>query len=85
MKKKNIYIFLNNKLVTLDTVLPLLVLLRKNNKNINFIFYVFNNSTYNEIVKNIFLYKVIKSLGELRVFGNFFNTSFKVIRILSIF
>ena len=85
MKKKNIYIFLNNKLVTLDTVLPLLVLLRKNNKNTNFIFYVFNNSTYNEIVKNIFLNKIIKSLGELRVFGNFFNTSFKVNRKFKIF
>ena len=55
MKKKNIYIFLNNKLLTLDTILPLVVLLKKNNKNINIVFYVFNISTYNEIIKNIFI------------------------------
>ena len=69
MKKKNIFIFLNNKLITLDTILPFLVLLRINNKNINIFFYVFNKSTYDEIVKNIFLYKIIKSLGELKIFG----------------
>ena len=85
MKKKNIFIFLNNKLVTLDTILPFLVLLRKNNKNINIIFYVFNKSTYSEIVKNIFLYQIIKSLGELKIFGNFFNTSYKIIKKLIIF
>ena len=85
MKKKNIFIFLNNKLITLDTILPFLVLLRINNKNTNIFFYVFNKSTYDEIVKNIFLYKIIKSLGELKIFGNSFNANFKVIRKLKIF
>jgi hypothetical protein len=63
-----IYVFLNNKLISLDTILPIIFILKNANKNIKITYYVFNIKTYNLIKKNIILMKAINQTGNLYYF-----------------
>ncbi len=82
--KKNIYIFLNNKLVTIDSVLPTIILIKNKFEAMNITFYVFNKKTFEEINKNILLIKLVNDLGEIKIFGNNQNTKFRILRLLKI-
>jgi len=68
--KKSIYVFLANKLVSCDAILPLLFELRKK-RNLNKIyFYTTDLETYNVIKKNFVLFEGINNIGELKFLGN---------------
>ncbi|OUU62650.1 MAG: hypothetical protein CBC22_03935 [Alphaproteobacteria bacterium TMED62] len=81
--KKKIYLFLNNKILTLDTVIPLIFDFKKENRNIEVIFYCFNKSTLDEINKNLFLLKLINNVGVLKILPS--SSTIKIIRIFNIF
>ena len=64
-KKKFIYVFLNNKIISCDTIVPLMLEIKSNNKNIDIIFWIFDFNTYNFIKKNELLYNAINEIGSL--------------------
>jgi hypothetical protein len=64
---KNIHVFLNSKLVTLDTIIPITFELKKQYAKINIIFVVTEYQTYKQIFKNYFLYNSILKVGNLKV------------------
>ena len=64
--KKNIYIFLNNKIISCDTILPLLLETKSKNPSINIIFYCFSYQTYLFLKKNTLLIKGIEEIGYLK-------------------
>ena len=68
-KKKFIYVFLNNKIISCDTILPIMLEVKTNNKNIDIIFWSFDFNTYEFIKKNELLYKAIKEIGSLVCLG----------------
>ena len=68
--KKNIFIFLNNKLLSLDTVIPFVIELKAVNPELNINFFAFNKKTMNTIVSNFFLYGITNELGSLSRFGS---------------
>ena len=80
--KKRIFLFLNNKLLTADTAIPLLVHIKYKLTDIEIIFFTLNQKTYDEINKNIFLSKLIHKIGVLKVFTS--NSNYKFIRIIKV-
>ena len=64
--KKNIYVFLNNKIISCDTILPLLLETKSKNPSINVIFYCFSYQTYVFLKQNILLIKGINEIGNLK-------------------
>ena len=70
--KNNIYIFLKPRLKTIDTILPLLLQLKKN--NLTFYFVVPDKKTYLEIEKNLVIKDLINRIGfiiNLKKINNF--------------
>ena len=59
-KKKIIYVFLNNKIISCDTILPLMLEIKNNNNSVNIRLVSFDFETYQFIKKNELLYKTIK-------------------------
>ena len=89
--KKKIYIFLNNKIISCDTIVPIAQEVKNKNNNIEIIFYVFNKKTYKIIKKNKNLYSILSLTGSLHLFGwkvlnnhKILNILFKVINLLAI-
>jgi len=85
----NLYIYLNSKLITCDTILPFINDLKKLEPNINVVFYVFDKKTYDVIRQNINLKNLINNNGKLVLFGYFYKYKlirifFKIINILNI-
>ena len=64
-----IFVFLSNKLITLDTILPLLLEFKERAPDLRFEFICFEPSTEAAIRQNTVLYDVLKSLGRLRMLG----------------
>ena len=64
-----VYIFLNNKLVSCDTILPLAIELKNKAPSIKINFFVFDIKTYEEIKKNTTLYNLIDKIGKLDFIG----------------
>ena len=69
---QHIFVFINNKLITTDTVLPLLFELRVYNPNFKATFVTHDKKTFNDLKKNIVIFNAIKTLGNLKYF-NFRN------------
>jgi len=65
IRGKTFYIFLENKIISLDSIIPFA--LEINNKcGVRFVFVVFDKVTYDAIVEdNITLYDAIKSIGNV--------------------
>lgn len=84
--EKSIYVFLANKLVSCDAILPLLFELRKK-RNVNKIyFYTTDIKTYNVIKKNFVLFEGINNIGELKFLGKSNSSLFEsVIKLIKIF
>ena len=84
---KKIFIFLNNKLLTIDLV-PFMLELKNKQKYLDVEFISFDKKTLNIIKKNELLFDAINKIGKIKIFGNYFyfnNKITKVIDILLIF
>ncbi len=64
-----IVVFLNNKLIACDTVVPLTIDLAEQRKDLAFEFVTFEERTYEAIRRNIVLYDAICSIGRLSFRG----------------
>lgn len=80
--KKNIFIFLNNELTSLDTIIPFLIELKAVNPQLNINFFAFNKKTMNTIESNFFLYGITNELGNLSRFGSASLDSYPILRRL---
>jgi hypothetical protein len=79
-----IVVFLNNKLITADTITPLLFEFGNRYPEKEILFFCFELKTFNVIKKNIVLWDAIESIGELKVFsGKSKNIIFR--KIISVF
>ncbi len=67
--QKKIYIFLNNKIISCDTIVPIAQEIKNKNNSIKIFFYVFNKSTYDTLKQNKNLYSILSSVGSLHLFG----------------
>ena len=79
---KKIFIFLNNKLLTLDLILPFMLELKKKKKSLDIEFISFDKKTLNIIKKNELLFDTINQIGKIKIFGNYFNISNKITKII---
>ncbi len=79
---KFIFIFLNNKLITCDTILPFVVDLKKYNPDLKVKFITFNLATLNVIYKNTNLINIINEYGTINVLGWLKTDYGKILRIL---
>jgi hypothetical protein len=66
---KTIIIFLSNKLVSIDTILPLMFEIKKRNPLIDIKFYTTDFKTFNIIKKNYVLYNGINNIGSINFIG----------------
>ena len=73
-KRKIIYIFLNNKIISLDTILPIILEVKKINHALNINYIIFDFNSYEFIKKNKFLYKVINEVGNIVCLGRKANS-----------
>lgn len=64
-----ILVFLNNKLITLDTVLPILNDLRNRQPSLRFKFLCFDPATEAAIKENVVLYDLLRTMGPLKMVG----------------
>lgn len=78
---KFIFIFLNNKIITCDTILPFIVDIKKYNPDLNIRFYTFNTETLNLINKNTNLINIINEYGSINVIGWVKKDYLKILRI----
>ena len=58
-------VFIGNKLISCDTVVPILLAVKEKNKHAHITVYCLNNETKAHIEKNIVLYTAIKKVGSL--------------------
>ena len=79
---KIIFIFLNDKLITCDTILPFIVHLKKYNPDLKIKFITFNPTTINIIYKNTNLINIIKEYGTINVLGWLKNDYGRIVRII---
>ena len=78
-KSKFMYIFLNNKIISLDTIVPIILEVKTRNEAINVIYITFDFNTYKFIKMNKLLFKAINEVGDLIFLGRkktskYFNT-----------
>ena len=73
---KHIYIFLNKKIISCDTILPLMLEIKKRNNSINIHFVIFDFKTYNFIQKNLLLLKIINEVGSMKCLGREYNSNY---------
>ena len=78
---KFIFIFLNNKIITCDTIVPFVVDLKKYNPELNIKFYTFNTETLNLINKNTNLINIINEYASISVIGWVKKDFIKIVRI----
>lgn len=64
-----IFVFLNNKLISLDTILPLIWELKTLHPEVKLEFYCFGVRTRDVIEENVVLCEVLNDMGSLKVFG----------------
>jgi len=82
-RKKNIYIFLNNKIISLDTIVPLILEVKKRNNLIKINFITFDFTTHQFIKKNKLLYKVVNEIGNMVCLGREKNSNYFTKNFLS--
>ncbi len=78
---KFIFIFLNNKLITCDTILPFVVDLKKHNPGLKIKFITFDLATLDIINKNTNLINIINEYGTINVLGWLKNDYISIVRI----
>lgn len=80
---KYLFIFLGNKLISCDTIVPFAAEIKKRKPSVKIIFYTFDINTLNIIKKNTNLNHIINENGKLLLFGYFERRYFKLLRIAS--
>ncbi|MBJ86021.1 MAG: hypothetical protein CMJ11_05490 [Pelagibacterales bacterium] len=75
-KSKFIYIFLNNKIISLDTIVPIILDVKSRNETIKVIYITFDYNTYEFIKLNKLLFKAIKEVGDLILLGRYKNSKY---------
>ena len=83
LRMNYLFIFLGNKLISCDTILPFVIDLKKQNPNLKVIFYTYDLNTLNIIRKNINLLNFINSCSRILLFGFLEKRYFKLIRVFS--
>ena len=78
---KYLNIFLGNKLISCDTVLPFALDIKKQYPDTRIIFYAFQNKTIETIKKNITLNNLIHENGKLLLFGYYDRPYIKIARV----
>jgi hypothetical protein len=66
----HIEIFINNKLISCDTIVPFIMSLQKINSSIKVKYYTLDYSSYTAIKNNKFLYYSLKKTGALYLIGS---------------
>ena len=69
LKNKYIYVFLNNKLISCDTILPITLEIKKENPKVKINYITFDMKTYNIIKDNVNIFNLINSHSKLSVLG----------------
>jgi len=79
---KSIEIFLGNKLVSCDTIVPLMMSLQKINKGLEVNYSSFDNKSVEDIKKNELLYSALKHTGKIYLRGSSGSRNFFIKKIL---
>ena len=82
---KKIFIFLNNKLLTIDLILPFMLELKNKQKYLDVEFISFDKKTLNIIKKNELLFDAINKIGKIKIFGNYFYFNNKITKVIGYF
>lgn len=64
-----IFVFLNNKLISCDTITPLLLELSEKHPNARIVLYCFGDRTLGIIRRNVVLWNALQQVGQLRSFA----------------
>lgn len=82
---KKIFVIAKSKIITVDTISPILQVI-KSHCNIDSEIYIPDISSYNEIKKNIILNDIIATFGKLKIFGGDYTIFFirKIIVLLQL-
>ena len=70
---KDLYIFIGNKLISTDTILPLAYELKKRNFVNNVYFVTIDLLTYQSIKKNYVIFQAISKIGKFLFLGNIYK------------
>jgi len=89
IKKRILIVFPNNKLISIDTILPVIFLAYKKIKNLKIYFYFFSEEHYESIKKNTVMWELITEIGVPILFcqknNGFFNKlSHRLLKWLSL-
>ena len=87
--KKKIVVFLGDKLISIDTILPIILAVKNHNESITIKFYTLQSEALKEIKKNLVLYEAINKIGTIWNLGliadnNANKSLLKVLRLLHI-
>jgi len=87
--KKKIVVFLGDKLISIDTILPIILAVKNHNESITIKFYTLQSEALKEIKKNLVLYEAINKIGTIWNLGliaddNTNKYLLKVLRLLHI-
>ena len=77
----NLEIFLANKLISCDTIVPLIMSIKKNNKDLEVNYYIYHYKSYMDIKKNELMYYALKQTGKLHFRGSS-NVKNKFLKII---
>ncbi len=80
---KKIVIFLNNKLISVDTILPVLYDVHLDFPGASIVFYCNRKRTYDAIKRNIFVWNTINKIGKIIRFSGMSN-NFLIRRLVAI-
>jgi len=90
-KFQYIFVFLNKKLISCDTILPITIEIKKKNPEVNIKYITFDRETYNLIRENLNIYNLINKHANLLVLGwhffqkpGFLTKFFKILHLLKI-
>ena len=61
-----IAVFLNNKLISADTIIPLMMSVKEHQPNRTIEFYTFDEETHQELRQNTVLWDALSSIGTLQ-------------------
>ena len=69
LKHKHIYVFLNKKLISCDTILPITLEIKKENPKVKINYITFDMKTYNIIKDNVNIFNLINEHSKFSVLG----------------
>ena len=64
-----IIVFLNNKLISIDTTIPIFYDAFKMDQKQHIVFYCFEKNTFDAIKRNVVIFDAINSIGSIKIFS----------------